>query len=84
MSARLSMPSWNLFDVFDIGSLETARLTPRVRTFSNFNDAFQVRAGSSAYFRVGGASRPAAAIRVRNRSGDPLPTTMQVFVVRLR
>jgi hypothetical protein len=84
ISARLTMPSWNLFDVYDIGSLETARLAPRIRTFSNFDDAVQVRAGSTAYFRVGGSFRPAAAIRVRNHSGGTLPATMQVFVVRLQ
>jgi hypothetical protein len=43
-----------------------------------------VRAASSSYLRVSGASRPGTAIRVRNAADGPLPAIMQVFIVRLQ
>jgi hypothetical protein len=82
-ASPLRMTSWNLFDV-ENSLVETARLIPRSRGFSSFSDAFRVRAGSSAYFRVSGSARPGTAIRIRTPSDQPLPGIMQVFVVRLQ
>jgi hypothetical protein len=83
LTARLTLPSWNLPDVYS-GAPESARLEARARGFASFTDAFSVRAGSSAYFRVSGASVTATAIRMRNNSDGLLPSVMQVFVVRLQ
>ena len=84
LDPKLTLPSWNLFDVYDLSAVEAARLAPRSRSFTGFTDAFSVRAGSSAYFRLSGSAHPATAIRVRNGSDGPLPSIMQVFVVRLQ
>ena len=84
LDPKLTLSSWNLFDIYDVEATETARLVPRSRAFASFTDNFSVRAGSSAYFRVSGSSRPATAVRIRNNSGGTLPSVMQVFVVRLR
>ena len=83
-ATRLTLPSWDLFDIFDHSLPESSRLVPRSRSFSSFTDAFSVRAGSSAYFRVSGATHGPTAIRVRNSSAGQLPSIMQVFVVRLQ
>ena len=83
LNARLTLPSWNLLDIYGHVA-ETGRLQPRSRAFSSFTEEFSVRAGSSAYFRLSGASRPATSIRVRNSSDGTLPSIMQLFVVRLR
>jgi Big-like domain-containing protein len=80
---RLTLPSWNLFEIYGASAPEPARLVPRSRTFESFRDDFSVRAGSSAYFRVSGGARPATAIRVRTPSDNTLPANMQLFVVRL-
>ena len=84
LDPKLRLSSWNLFNIFDDNLVETARLVPRSRGFASFTDNFSVRAGSSAYFRVSGSSRPATAVRIRNNSGGTLPAIMQVFVVRLQ
>jgi hypothetical protein len=78
------MTSWNLFDIFDRHLVPAAVLTPKSRSFSSFVDDLSVRAASSGYFRVSGASHPATAIRISSRSDGDLPSIMQVFVVRLR
>jgi hypothetical protein len=82
-AASLTLPSWNLLDISN-AVVESAQLIPEARTFSSYTDQFNVRAASSAYFRVSGTARPGTAIRVRSRSDAPLPANMQVFVVRLQ
>jgi hypothetical protein len=82
-SARLASPSWNFFG-FESRLRESAQLNPRERTFSTFNDNVQVRAGSTAYFRVSGAGRPATLLRVRGTGEAILPSNMQVWVVRMQ
>jgi hypothetical protein len=84
MASRLTMPSWNLFDIYEVSSDQAKRLVPRSRGFGNFTDAFSVRAASTAYFRLSGSSDPATAVRVRNAADGQLPSIMQVFVVRLQ
>jgi hypothetical protein len=79
----LQMRSWNLLDI-ENNVVESAHLVPHSRGFTSFSDAFNVRAGSTAYFRVSGGSRPGTAIRIRSSSDQPLPSIMQVFVVRLQ
>jgi hypothetical protein len=84
LNTRLTFASWNMLDInFRVLPI-TARLTPRARTFSNFSDQVTVRAGSSAYFRVGGTNRPATAISVANPNGGALPATMRLWVVRIQ
>jgi hypothetical protein len=82
-STSLQFTSWNLLDI-ENNLTETARLVPRSRGFTSFSDAFSVRAGSSAYFRVSGTSRPGTAIRIRSGSDESLPAIMQAFIVRLQ
>jgi hypothetical protein len=79
----LQLRSWNLLDI-ENNLVESAHLVPRSRGFTSFADAFNVRAGSTAYFRVSGGSRPGTAIRIRSSSDQPLPSIVQVFVVRLQ
>jgi hypothetical protein len=83
MAAALNFTSWNLFDIASNWPA-TARLVPRDRAFGPFTDQVSVRAGSTAYFRVGGAGRAATAIRVRDPSGNNLPAWMRVWIVRVR
>jgi hypothetical protein len=79
----LTFPSYDLVDIEE-NVVPQARLAPRARGFQNFLDGVQVRAGSSAYFLMGGANRPSTAIRVRSSTGGLLDPTMQVWVVRTR
>ena len=83
LNARLSMASWNLFEM-DSRLITTVRLIPRARTFGNFADNISMRAGSTAYFRVGGSNRPPTAISVTSPSGGTLPGTTRVWVVRVQ
>jgi hypothetical protein len=79
---QLRFTSWNMQNIF--GSLiPTARLTPRELAFGTSNTAVSVRGGSSAYFRVSGAGRPATAVKARS-AGGALPATGQMWVVRLQ
>jgi hypothetical protein len=80
----LTIPTWNLVDIFDGHLNQTARLTPTPQGFGSFTEAANVRAGSTAYYRVSGTNRPATSVRVRGATGGTLPATMQVFVVRLQ
>lgn len=79
----LTMTSWDLAEIFG-SRQEAARLQPYQRSFSDFSDDVSVRAGSTAYFLVGGADRPATAIRATDRSDQSLPGEMQLWVVRLQ
>jgi hypothetical protein len=79
----LSFTSWDLTDI-EGGRAPNARLMPRQRAFTSFTDAVQVRGGSTAYFRVSGAGRPATAIRAIDPSGSPLPQNMRMWVVRMQ
>jgi len=78
---KLTMKSWNLVSI-EQGIVESGRLSPRMRTFGMFSDPILVRGGSTAYFVVSGANRPATGIRVRDASDGPLPANMRVWVVR--
>lgn len=78
---KLTMRSWNLVSV-ETGIVESGRIAPRSHTFGAFSDDILVRGGSTAYFVVSGANRPATAIRVRDASDGPLPDVMRVWVVR--
>lgn len=83
---ELTFSSWNLADVFGkLGANNpSATLEPRQRAFGSFTDDVSVRAGSSAYFLVSGANRPATALAARDWNGQLLPPQMQMWVVRLR
>ncbi|MBI1722901.1 MAG: IPT/TIG domain-containing protein [Gemmatimonadetes bacterium] len=83
-AAPLTLPSWNLVSIENgIGAInQNAILAPRQRGYTAFSDAVSVRSGSSAYFLVSGAGRPATAIKARTSAGGALPSTMQLWVVR--
>ncbi len=84
LDTMLRYTSWDLVDVFESGGLvETGRLIPRARGFDDFSDQLSVRGGSSGYFRVSGATQPATALFVSSPVGGPLPSHMQVWVVKI-
>jgi hypothetical protein len=80
---KVTFTSWNLFDI-ESRLIAVAHLQPRERSFSAFTDQVSVRGGSSAYFLVSGASRPATSVRMRDLSDNTLPGIMRVWVVRIR
>ena len=80
---KVTFTSWNLFDI-ESRLITVAHLQPRERSFSAFTDQVSVRAGSSAYFLVSSASRPASSVRMRDLSGNTLPGIMRLWVVRIR
>ncbi len=85
MQARLTMPSWNLFNIIDQRLVSEAHLVPRTRTFAGaFSDNISVRGGSTGYYTISGANRPASYIRFRRTDGGLLPAGLQVWVVRTR
>jgi hypothetical protein len=81
LNDRLAFTSWNLTGIAN-SLFATARLTPRTRAFSTFTDNVTVIAGSSAYYVVSGAARPATSLSFLSQSGDPLHATMRVWIVR--
>lgn len=95
LDPRLAFPSWNLQSIFE-GSftrtdgtifqrLAERRLVPAARSFGSFQDEIQVRGVASSYTLIGGANRPATALRVTAGDGvGVLPSTMRVWVVRVR
>jgi hypothetical protein len=76
--------NWNLRDIAAAWQTPNADLNPRLRGFSAFTDAFNVRAGSSAYYEISGTGRPATAIRFRDGSSGPLPSFVTVWAVRVQ
>lgn len=83
--AGLEWASWDLYDIFvDSGSLpSTASLEPTAQSFTDWVGTGSVRAGSAGYVRIDG-TRPSTAVRVRNGTGGTLPSTMQIWLVRLQ
>jgi hypothetical protein len=79
----LTFSSWNLYD-FEQHTVADAHLQPTPQTFADWSTPADVRASSTAYVAVDGSGRPATAIRVRDLTGNPLPSYMQVWVVRMR
>lgn len=80
----LTLPSWNLSDIFEGHMLETARLEPLERPFGSFEVGLDVAGGSSAYVLVEGDGRPPTSLRARDPAGGPLPARVQLWVLRLR
>ena len=83
-ATRLTMPSWNLFDIYEVRLLSGLRLAPTAVSFADFTQTFKVRGASTGYFRISGTTRPATAVRARDLAGGPLPSSMQIWVVRLQ
>lgn len=79
----LEFTTWNWFDVFT-SVIDAAALQPYEHGFEAFQRDVSVRGGSTAYFRVSGAGRPATAIEATTGAGGTLPGVMQVWVVRLQ
>ena len=80
---KLTFTSWNLTNI-ESGLIPITHLQPRDRPFGAFSDQVSVRAGSTAYFLVSGATRPATGIRVRDAADGTLPAVMRLWVVRIR
>ena len=83
VDARLTLPSWDLFDV-EQNTVTTAHLQPLEMDFSDWQGVGDIRASSAGYIAVEQASRPATAVRVRDGTGQVLPADMQIWVVRLQ
>ncbi len=83
--ARLTMPSWDLLDVFEAGLNTGLHLVPTALSFADFTETFKVRGASTGYFRISGTTRPATAVRARDLADLPLlGPPMQLWVVRLQ
>jgi len=83
----LTMPSWNLFDIFEntlLGGVNVHTLDPRKRGFVDFSADLNIRAASSAYFIIAGSGRSGTAIGATDQSGLTLPPQMQMWVVRMK
>jgi hypothetical protein len=80
---KITFTSWNLFDI-ESRLIAVTHLQPRERSFSSFTDQVSVRGGSSAYFLVSGGNRPATSVRMRDLSGNTLPSIMRMWVVRIK
>ena len=83
LNKRLTFTSWNMYDI-ETRKRPEMRLNPRERNFGTFTDNVNIRAGSTAYFRVSSNGRPSAAIRAVDPNGGALPSTMRMWVVRLQ
>ena len=83
-ATRLTMPSWNLFDIYEVRLSSGQRLAPTAVSFADFTQTFKVRGASTGYFRISGTTRPATAVRARDLANGPLPSSMQFWVVRLQ
>jgi hypothetical protein len=81
LDPSLRLTSWNLDNVRS-ALVESAQLVPKSRTFNGFNESVNVRAGSTAYYRISGSNRPASAFRVRTANGGLPPGQIQVWVLR--
>jgi hypothetical protein len=82
--AELTLPSWNLHDIWGGFTSDAQRLQPRERGFTSFSDALTNHSASTAYFRVSGTGRNTTAIAFRSPGGGLLPAEMQVWIVRLQ
>ena len=81
----LTVPSWNFKDIFEDGALPgSAALEPSVLSFGDFSSVVSLRSSSTAFYTIGGAGRPATALRVRDAADAQLPSHMQIFVVRTK
>lgn len=83
-ATRLTMPSWDLFDIYEVTLPQGLRLVPTAVSFADFTETFRVRGGSTGYFRISGTTRPATAVRARDLADGSLPSSMQLWVVRLQ
>ena len=78
------MPSWNLFDIYEVRLPQGLRLAPTEVSFADFTQTLRVRGASTGYFRISGTTRPATAVRARDLFDGTLPSAMQFWVVRLQ
>jgi hypothetical protein len=83
-ATQFQLANWNLRTIAAAWQTPNAELIPRIRGFADFSDEVALRAGSSAYYEVSGAQRPATALRVRSPAGDAAPAGIQVWVVRVQ
>lgn len=82
-AAQFQKANWNLRNVVGAWGVN-ADLLARLRGFESFADNLSVRAGSSAYYEVSGANRPATVFRVRDQAGNAPPAIIQIWVVRVQ
>lgn len=80
---QLSFPSWNLRDI-DGNLVTTARLEPHRYGFHGFQREANLAAASTLYLHLSGSSLPGHATHVQAAGGLALPTSAQVWVVRLQ
>src|SRR3990170_1452832 len=94
LAPTLSLASWNLDDVFygtyTLGQFvysmyTSSRLTPVNLTYASFSNSATVRAASTFYAVITGATRSATAVKARDASGTGiLPSTMRYWIVRVQ
>ncbi|HSM35813.1 MAG TPA: hypothetical protein VK837_05380, partial [Longimicrobiales bacterium] len=84
LDPQVSLPTWDLPDIWAPPVFPSARLEPRQVSFDAFSSDITVRGGSSAYYLISGLNRPATSVRARAQSGALLPGTSQMWIVRLQ
>jgi len=63
----------------------SSRLTPVNLTYASFSNSATVRAASTFYAVITGATRSATAVKARDASGTGiLPSTMRYWIVRVQ
>jgi hypothetical protein len=82
-AAGFQFANWNIRDIA-AAYHPNAELFPRMRGFTNFADAFNVRGGSAEYYDISGINRPAVSFRFRDSLGNTLPQFMIVWIVRVQ
>lgn len=80
---RLQWSSWDLAAIEE-AVVGPARLAPRERPFGAFDDSIFVRAGSTAYYHMGSAGRPATSLRIRSLTFGTPPPEIQLWILRVR
>lgn len=80
---QLSFPSWDLRNI-DTGLVVTARLEPARYGFGSFQFSQDLAAASTVYLHLSGTAGPGHATQIQGAAGTQLPTTAQVWIVRLQ
>lgn len=75
--------NWNIRSVASAWNSPNAELRPRVRGFGDFGEEVMLRGGSTVFYEVSGANRPALAFRVRTPGQRSTPANVAVWAVRM-
>ena len=93
-NARLTIPSWNLADIFgdvsgDVSSSDGTfslpyPLVPRPVTYPSFTEARSVTAGSASFFELSGTQPARQLLELRAQGGGNPPAGLRLAIVRVQ